>query len=68
MRILKMAVKCAVGLLTALFAVGSDSVMDAYGVAGYLAIGGCIAAAFWLVCLDHVVSPKTGRRYRGRRF
>lgn len=66
MKILKAAVKAAVGLTAALFAAGSDSIMDTYGIAGYLAIGGCILAAVWLVCLDHAVSPKAGRRYTGR--
>lgn len=68
MKFLKTAAKVAVGCVTALFVVGGEDVMDAYGIAGYLAIGACILTAFWLVCLDHVVSPKAGRRYRGRGY
>lgn len=65
MKIFRAAMKAATGSLLALFVVGSDSIMDTYGIAGYLGIGACILAAFWLICLDHVVSPKP-TRYRGR--
>nr|DAH67165.1 MAG TPA: hypothetical protein [Caudoviricetes sp.] len=68
MKFLKITVKAAVGCVAALLVVGSDSIMDTYGIAGYLSIGACILTAFWLVCLDHVVSPKAGRRYRGRGY
>ena len=60
MKALKRTVTAALGLISGLYIFGADGVMDAYGVIGFLAIGGCLLAAWILSGLAQ------SARYTGR--
>ena len=71
MRAVRLAARAVLGGICALYVVGSDGVMDKFGIAGYLAIGGCLIAAWVLLkmekSMDELDAEKPVHRYRGRR-
>ena len=64
---MKGIVRTGIALLFLAYAVGSDGLMERYGIAGYVGTGLCLAAAWVLAGLAGRVEERLNHRYRGRR-
>lgn len=67
MRVMKWTSRVVTGVLLAAVVFGSDGLMDALGIAGYLGVGGCLVLAWVLTGLAERVDERLNHRYRGRR-